>query len=62
MPNISQRTAVKYVQYAIDTGLLVEQPSDADKRVRHIGLAPPMITRMERFLEYIFERFRGVGS
>lgn len=62
MPNISQRTAVKYVQYAIDSGLLVEQPSAEDKRVRHIGLAPAMSTRMERFLDYTFERFRGVGN
>lgn len=62
MPNISQRTAVKYVQFAIDAGLLVERPSDQDKRVRHIGLAPAMVARLERFLDYTFERFRSIGS
>ncbi|MET0377965.1 MAG: hypothetical protein ABW049_03155 [Spongiibacteraceae bacterium] len=60
MPNISQRTAVKYVQYAIDTGLLIEEIVAEDKRIRQIALSAALALRIENFLDYTYERFRGL--
>lgn len=60
MPNISQRTAVKYVQNAIDSGLLIEQVDDNDKRIRVIALSPALAARIETFLDFTYERFRGL--
>ena len=61
MPNISERTAVKYVQRAIDSGLLLEWVSDADRRVRVVTMSDGARERMERFLDYTFDRFRRLG-
>jgi len=61
MPNISERTAVKYVQRAIDAGLLVEWISETDRRVRVVTMSDDARVRMERFLDYTFERFRRFG-
>ena len=33
MPNISRRTAVKYVQHAIEHGMLNEEPCATDRRI-----------------------------
>jgi len=61
MPNISERTAVKYVQRAIDAGLLREWVSETDRRVRVVSMSDGARERMERFLDYTFERFRRLG-
>jgi hypothetical protein len=60
MPNISQRTAVKYVQHAIDTGLLEETVDSDDKRIRVLTLSQALAARIEVFLDYTYERFRGL--
>jgi hypothetical protein len=61
MPNISRRTAVKYVQEAIELGLLIERECDHDRRRRLISLSGDCIARVERFLDFTCQRFRNVG-
>ena len=60
MPNISPRTAVKYVQHCIDTGLLIEEVDVGDKRIRQVTLSAALAARIEAFLDYTYERFRGM--
>jgi hypothetical protein len=61
MPNISRRTAVKYVQKAIDQGLLEERESEQDRRVRLVTMSADCSSRVERFLDFTCQRFRPVG-
>jgi hypothetical protein len=61
MPNISRRTAVKYVQKAIDQGLLQERESEQDRRVRLVSLSQDCLVRVDRFLDFTCQRFRTVG-
>ena len=64
MPHVSQRTAVKYVQTAIDRGLLVEETDSADLRSKRITMSPDLQRRIELFLDYaisIFETPVGRG-
>jgi hypothetical protein len=61
MPNISRRTAVKYVQEAIEQGLLVEHPCEEDRRMRLVSLSADCLQRVERFLDFTCRRFRDVG-
>ncbi|BDX18151.1 hypothetical protein QQF45_06455 [Halopseudomonas aestusnigri] len=62
MPNISRRTAVKYVQQAIERGMLEEQPCDSDRRIRLVSLTPQAIELIERFLDYTCLSFSAVGK
>ena len=62
MPNISRRTAVKYVQTSIDAGMLEEVISVADRRVHLVSLSAACEARVERFLDFTCQRFRGVGA
>lgn len=60
MPNISQRTAIKYVQIAIDHGLLIEHINPEDLRSKQITMSPDLERRIELFLDYsvsLFETF-----
>jgi hypothetical protein len=57
MPNISPRTAVKYVQLAIELGMLNENISDVDHRVRLITMSEICKKRVESFLDFTCERF-----
>jgi hypothetical protein len=60
MPNVSQRTAIKYVQVAIDHGLLIEHINQEDLRSRRITMSPDLERRIELFLDYsisVFETF-----
>ncbi|WP_320820753.1 MarR family transcriptional regulator [Thalassolituus sp.] len=59
MPEISRRTAVKYVQRAIDLGMIMEHESSADRRVRLVGLTPDCRERVERFLDFTCKRFNA---
>ena len=60
MPNISQRTAVKYVQIAIDHGLLTEHIDPQDLRSKRITMSADLKRKIELFLDYsisVFETF-----
>jgi hypothetical protein len=60
MPNISQRTAIKYIQTAIDHGLLVEHADPKDLRSKRIGMSDDLRQKIELFLDYsvsVFEEF-----
>jgi hypothetical protein len=58
MPNLSSRTAVKYVQNAIDGGFLLEYPDTHDRRVRLVILSDNVSADLERFLDYSTRRFQ----
>lgn len=57
MPNVSQRTAVKYVQIAIDHGLLIEHTDPEDLRSRRITMAPDLERKIELFLDHSISVF-----
>lgn len=60
MPNISQRTAIKYIQIAIDHGLLIEHMDPEDLRSRQITMSTSLKKKIELFLDYsisVFEVF-----
>lgn len=62
MPNISRRTAVKYVQKAIEEGMLAEEDCETDRRIRLIRLTPLAMKRMIRFLDHTCVSFSRVGQ
>ncbi|SDS85653.1 hypothetical protein SAMN05216271_2921 [Halopseudomonas sabulinigri] len=62
MPNISRRTAVKYVQKAIDDGVLIEHECETDKRIRLVTLSERAIDKVERFLDHTCASFRDIGN
>ena len=62
MPNISRRTAVKYVQNAIDRGMLAEQECSTDRRLRLVTLTPAAASKVERFLDHTCSSFSEVGK
>ncbi|MEO8767988.1 MAG: MarR family transcriptional regulator [Nitrosospira sp.] len=60
MPNVSQRTAIKYIQIAIDHGWLIEHTDPEDLRSRRITMAADLKQKIELFLDYsisVFETF-----
>ncbi|MBN9124538.1 MAG: MarR family transcriptional regulator [Nitrosospira sp.] len=60
MPNVSQRTAIKYIQTAIDHGLLIECIDPQDLRSKRIGMSNDLRRKIELFLDYsvsVFEEF-----
>jgi hypothetical protein len=52
MPHISQRTAIKYIQTAIDHGLLIERMDPQDQRSRQITMSPDLKRKIELFLDH----------
>ncbi|SFI82896.1 MarR family transcriptional regulator [Nitrosomonas sp. Nm34] len=65
MPNVSQRTAIKYVQIAIDHGLLIEHINPDDLRSRRITMSVDLVQKIELFLDYsisVFETFPAPTS
>ena len=52
MPHISQRTAIKYIQTAIDEGLLIERMDPRDQRSRQITMSTDLRRKIELFLDY----------
>jgi hypothetical protein len=52
MPHISQRTAIKYIQTAIDHGLLIERTDPQDQRSRQITMSADLKRKIEFFLDH----------
>ncbi|SCX56305.1 MarR family transcriptional regulator [Nitrosospira sp. Nsp1] len=57
MPNVSQRTAIKYIQIAIDHGLLIEHVNPDDLRSRRITMSSDLKRKIELFLDYSISTF-----
>ncbi|SHL71935.1 hypothetical protein SAMN05216428_105115 [Nitrosospira sp. Nsp11] len=57
MPNVSQRTAIKYIQIAIDHGLLIEHVDPDDLRSRRITMSSDLKRKIELFLDYSISVF-----
>ena len=57
MPKVSHRTAVKYVQTAIEKGLLDETVDDQDRRRRRITMSPQLLKVIEDFLDASLQTF-----
>ena len=57
MPKVSHRTAVKYVQTAIEKGLLDETVDDQDRRRRRITMSPQLLKVIENFLDASLQTF-----
>ena len=57
MPKVSHRTAVKYVQTAIEKGLLDETVDDQDRRRRRITMSPQLLKVIEDFLDTSLQTF-----
>ncbi|ODT81159.1 MAG: MarR family transcriptional regulator [Nitrosomonadales bacterium SCN 54-20] len=51
MPHISQRTSIKYIQIAIDHGLLIERMDPQDQRSRQITMSADLRRKIELFLD-----------
>ena len=57
MPKVSHRTAVKYVQTAIEKGLLDETVDEQDRRRRRITMSPQLLKVIEDFLDASLQTF-----
>ena len=60
MPNVSQRTAIKYIQIAIDRGLLIEHVDPDDLRSRRIIMSSDLKRKIELFLDYSISVFEAL--
>jgi hypothetical protein len=61
MPGVSRRTAVRYVQNLVDNGWLIERPAE-DKRIKYVDLSIEINTRLERFLDFAFDRLGRIKA
>lgn len=52
MPNVSQRTAIKYIQVAINHGLLIEHTDPEDLRSKQITMSDDLKRKIEKFLDH----------
>jgi hypothetical protein len=57
MPRVSHRTAVKYVQRAIDSGLLTETVDAADRRSKRVTLSADLARNIESFIDHALTTF-----
>jgi hypothetical protein len=57
MPKVSHRTAVKYVQLAIERGLLQQAADPHDGRLKRITMSADLERKIERFLDYSLRTF-----
>lgn len=57
MPRISLRTAVKYVQRAIESGLLTETVDPEDRRSKRVALSADLARNIELFIDHALTTF-----
>lgn len=57
MPRVSLRTAVKYVQRAIESGLLTETVDPADRRSKRVALSADLSRNIEGFIDHALTTF-----
>ncbi len=57
MPRVSRRTAVKYVQRAIESGLLTETIDPADRRAKRVALSADLARNLESFIDHALTTF-----
>lgn len=57
MPKVSHRTAVKYVQRAIEKGLLQQATDLHDRRLKLITMSADLKRKIEQFLDYSLHTF-----
>ena len=57
MPKVSHRTAVKYVQMAIERGLLQEAADPQDGRLKRITMSADLRSKIEQFLDHSLNTF-----
>lgn len=57
MPRVSLRTAVKYVQRAIESGLLSETVDTADRRSKRVALSADLARDIEGFIDHALTTF-----
>lgn len=62
MPNISQRTAIKYIQIAIDHGFLIEHTDPEDLRSKQITMSADLKQKIELFLDYSLSMLESFPS
>lgn len=62
MPNVSQRTAIKYIQVAIDHGLLIEHTDPEDLRSRQITMSDDLKRKIEKFLDHAILKLAELPS
>ncbi len=62
MPSISQRTAIKYIQIAIDHGLLIEHVDPEDLRSKRITMSVDLKHKVELFLDYSISVFEPLPT
>ena len=58
MAHLSEQTAKKYVNQAIDAGLLMEIPNPHDGRSRLLQFSPTLESKMERWLDVSVRAYR----
>lgn len=58
MAHLSEQTAKKYVNQAIDAGLLMEIPNPQDGRSRLLQVSPTLQKKMERWIDVSVNAFR----
>jgi len=57
MRHIGMQTAKKYLNHAIDKGLIVEIPDPDDGRAKRIQLSTPLKTGLEQFFDHAIALF-----
>jgi len=59
MPRVSHRTAVKYVQRAIASGLLTEKPDPGDSRSKRVALSEELSRNIEAYIDHALTTFEA---
>jgi DNA-binding MarR family transcriptional regulator len=58
MRHLGAQTAKKYLNHAIEKGLIVEIPDPDDGRAKRIGLSPSLKSGLEQFFDHAIKLFK----